>query len=69
MVLVCMCSVVLPCVSCVSCPDVTFVSDLREFCMNSVIHIYHVAESPLSRRDWVVSVKEGSYTFFPVSCL
>lgn len=55
--------------SCVNCPDVTFVSDLREFCVNSVIHIYHVAESPLCRRDWVVSVKEGSYTFFPVSCL
>lgn len=65
MVLVCTCSVASPCVSCVNCPDVTFVSDRREFCMNSVIPIYHVAESPLSRPDWVVTVKEGSYTSLP----
>lgn len=62
MVLVCMCSVVSPRVSCVNCPDVTFVSDHREFCMNSVIPIYHVAESPLSRRDWVVTVKEVTHS-------
>lgn len=33
--------------------------------MNSVIHIYHMAKSPLSRRVWVVTVKEGSYTSLP----
>lgn len=53
---------------CVTCPDVPFVSDFREFYVNSIIHISHTAESRLSRRAWpcveslrMVSLKEGSY--------
>lgn len=35
-------------------PDVALMSGCREFCMSSVIHVYHMAERPLSRRAGLV---------------
>lgn len=52
---------------------VTFMSGFKEFCVDSIIHTHHVAESTLSRQGWplsrvsfrMVSMKQG-WSFIPL---